>query len=100
MTRDLDDATRSHWRSECPQRQSPCQVTDARKGQDYRFDDDDNARIFFSRPGQHSPSHSHVSLDCTCLCWIMVLLAYTLVRVGVSNPMFLRHPSLTFTLQS
>lgn len=30
--------------------------------------------------------HYHVSLDCTSLCWIMVFLAYTLVRLGVSVP--------------
>jgi hypothetical protein len=59
-------------------------------------DDDDDASVFPARATL--ASHSHVPLDCTCLCWIMVLLAYTLVRVDVSNPMFLRHPSLTFIL--
>ena len=60
-------------------------------------DDDDNivpsACAYFSRPGARPTSDSlfifiHVTFGRACLRWIMALLADTLVRLGVSSPIF------------
>jgi superfamily II DNA helicase RecQ len=96
---------RSHWRSEHPRRRSPCQFTDGKEG---RVDDDVVRAYFpgpaatFARRRRRRRRHPHVSLECTSLCRIMVFLAYTLVRVGVSVHILCisQHPPLTSYLLS
>jgi hypothetical protein len=69
-------------------------------------DDDDNiapAPIFpgpvtLARRPTLSSRPLHVTFGRACLRWVMALLADTLVRLGVSNPVFLIYIPLTVVL--